>query len=327
MKNVILTRLNNIGIIPVVRIDDLEDSLPLAHALLKGGLDCAEITFRSAHAAAAIEAISKNVPELLVGAGTVLTIEQAEAAVQAGASFIVTPGFNPAVVRWCQQQNILIIPGVSTATEIEMALQEGITTVKFFPAESSGGAKKIKALSAPYSKLSFIPTGGIDAANMHDYLSLPCVEAIGGSFMLPQEALAAKDWEHIEQLTQQAVSALLGYRMIHLGINSENKEEALKTAETLAALFHFQRYTKPKSIFASVSFEVMHGKGPGQHGHIGIFTPYPEKAIYQLNKQGIKIKEETITRNKKTNRINFAYLDLEVAGFGIHLINPDVKMV
>lgn len=322
----IVEQLSNIGILPVIRIDDPADTLPMIDALSKGGIDSAEITFRSSHAAQAIKDIVTAYPHILVGAGTVLTIEQAQAAKDAGAKFIVTPGFSEDVVAWCIQNDILVLPGVSTATEIEKALKFGLKTLKFFPAESSGGAKRIKDLSAPYSMVKFIPTGGINQTNMHDYLSLPCVEAIGGSFMLPTSLVEDKNWEAITSLTKDAIKSLLNYRLIHIGINNDSKEDASRFATQLSNLFGFKLYEKPKSFFAGEGFELLNSKGYGEHGHIGIYTPYPEKALYQLAKMNIYPIENTITRNKKTNRINFAYLDFELAGFGFHLINPDVKM-
>lgn len=322
----LIEQISNIGILPVIRIDDPLDTLPMIDALAKGGIDSAEITFRSEYAAQAIKDIATTYPHILVGAGTVLTIEQAQAAKDAGAKFIVTPGFSDEVVTWCINNDILILPGVSTATEIEKALHYGLKTVKFFPAESSGGAKRIKDLSAPYSMMKFIPTGGIDQTNMHDYLSLPCVEAIGGSFMLPQTLVDQKNWDAITACTQDTIKSLLNYRLIHIGINNNSKEDATKSAIMLSNLFGFKLYEKPKSVFAGEGFEFLHSKGPGENGHIGLYTPYPEKALYQLAKAGIHALPETITRNKKTNRINFAYLDLEISGFKFHLINPDIKM-
>lgn len=326
MKKEVINRLSKIGIIPVVRIDELQDSVPLAKALFQGGIDCAEITFRSAHAKDAIQLITNQLPDMLVGAGTVLSIQQAQEAVEAGAKFIITPGFNQRIVEWCIDNDILIIPGISSASEIEMALAYSLEYVKFFPAQSSGGAKKIKDLSAPYQHIKFIPTGGINASNMHEYLSLPCVEAIGGSFMLEEEAIKQKDFAKIETLSKNAIRDMLSYELIHLGIDSESKQEADKIAKLLCHLFHFPLYEKPNSTFAGKGFEIRFEKGNAKHGHFGIYTPYPEKALYHLAKLGIHCKEDTITRNKKTNRINFAYLDLEIAGFQVHLINPDVKM-
>lgn len=324
--NKVIERISGIGIVPVVRILQAEDAVPLAGALLRGGIDVAEITFRSEHAEASIAAIRQAYPDMLVGAGTVLSTEQAEKAVAAGAAFIVTPGFNGSVAKWCLSRHIPILPGISTASEIETALSYGITEVKFFPAESSGGAKKIKDLGAPYQQISFLPTGGINEGNLHDYLSLPNVLAVGGSFMLPEDAVLQKDWARLQSLSEQAVSRLLGYELIHLGINQTDSEKAEQTARLLCQLFHFTYYKKPKSHFAGRGFEILNTEGRGEHGHIGIYTPYPERAMYQLHKMGISFLEDTVTRNKKTNRINFVFLDLDLAGFGIHLINPDVKM-
>lgn len=321
-----IAHFSNTGIVPVVKILEKEDAYPLAKALLNGGIDVIEVTYRSEHATSAIQTISEQLPDMLVGAGTVLSVEQAKEAVEAGAKFIITPGFNTKVVQWCLDHDVEVYPGVSTASEVEMALSMGLTQLKFFPAESSGGAKKLKDLSAPYANVHFMPTGGINTKNMHDYLSLPNVEAIGGSFMLPNDLVVAKDWDGIEALSRSAIKSLLDFQLIHVGINTNSPEESKQVTDTLCSLFHFTQYTKPKSNFAGVGFEVLHKKGRGENGHIGIYTPYPEKAMYHLSKQGVKFVEESITRNKKTNRINFVYLDLEIAGFGIHLINPDLKM-
>ncbi|MBW9212331.1 MULTISPECIES: bifunctional 4-hydroxy-2-oxoglutarate aldolase/2-dehydro-3-deoxy-phosphogluconate aldolase [Terrabacteria group] len=324
--NDLYERISQIGIVPVVKIFEAEDALPLAKALCNGGIDVAEITFRSEHAVSAIQQIHSELPNMLLGAGTVLTIEQAKQAKEAGASFIVTPGLNPAIVKWCLEQEIPILPGVSTASEIEQALSLGLKTLKFFPAESSGGAKKLKDFSGPYQNVQFLPTGGINATNMHDYLQLSNVIAIGGSFMLEKDSVQAKDWETIQNLAAKAIKSLLDYQLIHIGINSNSPEDSEKVCKLLCQLFHFTYYKKPKSNFAGVGFEVLHGQGHGKNGHIGIYTPYPEKALYQLKKMGVHAIEETITRNKKSHRINFAYLDLEIGGFGVHIINPDVKM-
>lgn len=322
----ILKRISDIGIIPVVTIQDPNDALPLVNALSEGGIDAAEITFRSEHALTAMQIIHREMPNLLIGAGTVSSCAQAESAVNAGAAFIVTPGFNHEVVRWCIDHNVIVIPGVSTASEIETALSYGLTTLKFFPAESSGGVRKLKDFAAPYAQVRFIATGGIHEENMHDYLALPNILAIGGSFMLEKAQVTAKNWDAIRTRSQAAIAALLGYELIHIGIHHENEQAAQKSADTLCSLFHFTRYNKPKAYFAGKGFELLHHCGRGKLGHIAIYTPYPERAMYQLAKQGIGFIEESITRNKQTHQINFVYLDMELAGFGIHLINPDVKM-
>ena len=161
----IIEQFKKIGIIPVVVLDDAKDALPLGKALCEGGLPCAEVTFRTAAAEETIRIMSSEFPDMLVGAGTVLTTEQVDRAVAAGAKFIVSPGFNPKVVKYCQEKNIPITPGIQTPTEIEAALELGLTTVKFFPAEPAGGLKMIKAIAAPYVNVSFMPTGGISESN------------------------------------------------------------------------------------------------------------------------------------------------------------------
>lgn len=186
------------GIIPVVKIDTLDMAIPLAKALIKGRLPVAEITFRTKQAAQAIKNITNHFPNMLVGAGTVLSINQVEKAINAGAEFIVSPGFNPTVVKYCVDNNICIIPGCITPTEIEHAIELGLTTVKFFPAEQAGGLAMIKALSMPYSDITFMPTGGINLHNLADYLSFQKVLACGGSFMI------SDNLDDVEKLSQQA---------------------------------------------------------------------------------------------------------------------------
>ena len=326
MNHSMIERISDIGIVPVVKISDPNDSIPLAKALYEGGLDVAEITFRTAYAPQAIKEIREALPDMCIGAGTISSIEQAEAAFQAGASFLVTPGWNEPVVRWCADHELTVIPGVSSASEIETALSYGCSILKFFPAQSSGGAQKLKDLYGPYAQVKFLPTGGINESNLHDYLSLPNVLAVGGSFMLANEDIQAKDWEKVCNKTKQAVQTMLGYELIHIGINHESQAEAKKSTDTLCSLFGFPCYHKPKSYFAGRGFELLHQKGPGKHGHIAIYTPYPKRAMYHLSKQGISFVQDSITRNKHTNQINFVYLDMDLAGFGIHLIHPDVKM-
>lgn len=322
----IVERISNIGIVPVVKISSMEDVIPMISALYTGGIDCAEITFRSEYAYDAIKTITKELPHMLIGAGTVLSIEQAEQACQAGASFIVTPGFNEGIVRWCIEHQVPILPGISSASELELALAYGLTNVKFFPAQSSGGAQKLKDLAAPYPMVNFMPTGGIHETNLHEYLSLPNVIAIGGSFMLDQDAITNKDWDCIETLSKRAIKKLLNYELIHIGLHAEDSKQAQQSAKLLCKLFKFTYYEKPKSSFAGRGFEILNEKGLGEHGHIGIYTPYPMRALYQLKKEGILPIASSITRNKKTKQINFVYLDIEILGFAIHLINPDVQM-
>lgn len=208
----ITERIQQIGIVPVVSLPKLEHALPLAESLLAGGLPCAEITFRTASAADAIAEISRKFPDLLLGAGTVLTTEQAQRAIDAGAQFIVSPGTNPAVVEFCQSRNVTIFPGVCTPTEIEMAMAKGLEVLKFFPAEPMGGVNFLKAVCAPYRNVRFIPTGGIDPKNIGQYLALPQVVACGGSWMVKPELFEAGDWARVKQLSAEAVALVKEHR-------------------------------------------------------------------------------------------------------------------
>lgn len=200
-----MKRIEEMGIVPVVVIEGAKQALPLAEALCAGGLPCAEVTFRTAAAREAIREMKKK-ENMLVGAGTVLSPEQVDEAVDAGAEFIVSPGFNRKVVRHCQEKGIPVIPGVCTPTEVEMALEEGIEVVKFFPAEAAGGIAMIKAMSAPYGSVRFMPTGGITTENLADYLSYNKVIACGGSFMVSKKLINEDQFGKIEELTREAVS-------------------------------------------------------------------------------------------------------------------------
>lgn len=194
----------DLRIIPVVAISNAEDAPALADALIAGGLPCAEITFRTAAAEAAIKKMAIR-GDMTVGAGTVLTVEQAQKAISAGATFIVAPGLNPKVVTYCQDQDIPVTPGVATPTDIETAMDLGLNVLKFFPAEAFGGLRTLKAISAPYQTVQFIPTGGLNAANVGDYLKHPKVAACGGSWMVKSSFIADGAFEQITRLTQEAV--------------------------------------------------------------------------------------------------------------------------
>ena len=208
----IIEQFKKIGIIPVVVLDDAKDAAPLAKALCEGGLPCAEVTFRTAAAEETIRIMSTEYPEMLVGAGTVLTVEQADRAIAAGAKFIVSPGLNPEVVKHCLEKGVPITPGVQTPTEIEMALGLGLTTVKFFPAEPAGGLKMIKAVAAPYVNVNFMPTGGINASNVVEYLKYDRIVACGGSWMVKKDLIAAGEFEKIKEMTKEDAALVKEYR-------------------------------------------------------------------------------------------------------------------
>ena len=202
--NAVLEQISKIGIVPVVKIDNAADALPLAKALCAGGLPCAEVTFRTSAAAEAIKIMTDNFPSMCVGAGTVLNAEQVDAAVAAGAKFIVSPGLNPRTVKYCVEKNIPITPGTSSPSDIEQAIELGLDVVKFFPAEQSGGLAKIKAMAAPYTGIRFMPTGGINAKNLEDYLSCDKILCCGGSWMVKGDLVKAGEFDKIRQLTAEA---------------------------------------------------------------------------------------------------------------------------
>lgn len=201
----VLERLGGIGIVPVVVLEDARDALPLAKALCDGGLPCAEITFRTEAAEESIRVLSREFPEILVGAGTVLTIEQAEKAVAAGAKFLVSPGTNPHVVKYCVENHLLITPGCANPSDIEQALEFGLEVVKFFPAEPAGGLAMIRALAAPYRNVKFMPTGGIHPGNVGEYLKYDRILACGGSWMVKSDWIREKAFDKIRQLCSEAV--------------------------------------------------------------------------------------------------------------------------
>ena len=202
----LVPRLQALKIVPVIALERAEDAVPLGAALRQSGIPAAEITFRTAAAIDAIRRLRDAQPEMLIAAGTVLNAAQAKAAQQAGADFIVSPGFNPNTVKACQDMDIAITPGINNPMAIEAALELGIRTVKFFPAEASGGIPMLKALLAPYAMLQVMPTGGIGAKNIRDYLALPNVIACGGSWMVEKSLLAARNWEEVARLSREAVA-------------------------------------------------------------------------------------------------------------------------
>ena len=298
----IFTQIQNIGIVPVVKLENVKDAVPLAKALLDGGLPCAEITFRTAAAEESIRNIVKAYPDMLVGAGTVLTLEQLNKAIYAGAKFIVSPGFNPEIVKASIKQNIPIYPGCSSPTDIEAALSLGIKTVKFFPAENIGGIAAIKAMSGPYGDVTFIPTGGINAKNINDYLSFPKVIACGGSWMVDPKHIESGNFAEITSLTREAVSTVLGFKLAHVGINSIDEHIAAK-------------------VFGDL-FGMAESPGSGAGGQIIVGTNNIQRAKYQLSAQGVSFLDETAEKDAKGS-IKTVQSDIKINGFDVILTKND----
>lgn len=201
----LLERIGEIGIVPVVVLNDVKDAEPLAQALCDGGLPCAEVTFRTDAAEESIRRMTESFPDMLVGAGTVLTIDQVDRAVAAGAKFIVSPGLNPKIVKYCNEKGVLIIPGCANPSDVEQAIENGLSVVKFFPAEQAGGLNYIKAIAAPYTGLKFMPTGGINPKNVRSYLAYDKILACGGSWMVKGDRVQAGEFDKVRELVKEAV--------------------------------------------------------------------------------------------------------------------------
>ncbi len=316
--NEILEKIGELGIVPVVKMEKAEDALPLGKALIDGDLPIAEITFRTSAAEEAIKILTRELPTLLVGAGTVLTVEQTKKAVSAGAQFIVSPGFNPKVVDYCIENSIPITPGINNPTQIEMALERGIEVVKFFPAEASGGLPLLESMSAPYTGIKFIPTGGINLNNLTSYLSKKKVHACGGSWMVKPELISSGNFDEITRITREAVAIMLGFELAHLGINEEDEDKALNSASLLSHLFYLPIKEGTSSFFVGSGFEVTKNKYLGKHGHISVATNDIHRAITYLKMKNISILPETA--KEKEGKLKAVYLDQEVSGFAIYLL-------
>lgn len=307
------------GVVPVIKLEDAKDAAPLCKALLDGGIHVAEITFRTNAAEESIRIVADTMPDVFVGAGTVTSVELAKKAVAAGAKFLVTPGMNVRVLEYALEQNIPIFPGTSCPTDVETGLYYGLEVLKFFPAEASGGLKKLKAMSAPYGSVRFMPTGGIDASNITDYLKFDKVIACGGSWMVKEDLVKAGNFGEITRLTKEAVTALHGFQFAHMAVNTPDKAQAAATADFFGSLFGLPtRETSAGGFFASDFIEIMNGTGPGANGHIGIRTTNVARAIAYFQRKGIQIDESSLrgTPEKPT----FVYLKEPVAGFAVHIM-------
>ncbi len=310
-------RLN--GLVPVLKFKNVSDAVPTCEALRRGGLNVAEITFRTDAAEESIKAVCKALPDMLVGAGTVTRIEQAERAVAAGARFIVAPGLNPRIVEWCLAHDVAVLPGVNNPSGIEAAMEYGLTCLKFFPAEATGGVAFIKAVRGPYGDLNFVPTGGVNEDNLAEYLGTPGVAACGGSWMVPASAIENGEYEVVETLVRKAVRKMLDFRLAHVGLNTENEAAALAAAERFALLFGFDAKAGNSSVMAGTAVECMKTPYLGKYGHIGVRTADIERAKYFLSRAGVEFNEASAKRDAK-GKLKAIYLKEEIAGFAVHLV-------
>ena len=311
--------IRSIGVLPVLNVKNPDLAEPLAQVLIKTGIPAIEVLFRNEKALQVLTEMKKNHPEMAVGAGTVLTLEQAKAAVEAGADFIVCPGYVQSIVDWCNEQGVLIVPGCSTASEIQNAYVSGLRIVKFFPSEILGGLNTIKQYASAFSGMRFIPTNGINLKNLGTYLADDCIAACGGSFIAPALDLEEGNFEVIEALCNKAMDISLGFSLAHVGINSDNEEEAFATANALCALFRLPLVNKGKSVFAGPFVEVMKTQFRGAKGHIGIRTLNVDRAVAYLQSRGVEFAMETAGYNPN-GTLSYVYLKDEIAGFAIHLV-------
>ena len=316
--NEILQTISKIGIVPVIAIEDASKAVPLAKALVEGGLPVAEVTFRTAAAEDAMKAIAAEVPDMILGAGTVLTKDQLDRALAAGAQFIVSPGFNPEIVKYGLEKGALMLPGTATGGEMEQAMALGLEVVKFFPAEDNGGVKKLKALAGPYKTLKWMPTGGVNTKNLMDYLSFDQIVACGGTWMVKKELIENEQWDEITRICKEAVKTMLGFTIKHLGINCTSEEEASVTAKAFCALLGFDYKPGNSSIFAGSVVECCKKPFPGEHGHLAIGTNNVDRAMYHLGRQGIEFDLSTQKTDAKGTIA--VYFKQQIGGFAIHLV-------
>lgn len=317
--NEVLEKIQKIGIVPVVVLNDAKDAAPLAKALCDGGLPCAEVTFRTDAAEESIRIMAEQFPQMLVGAGTVLTTEQVDRAVAAGAKFIVSPGLNPKIVKYCTEKGVPVTPGTANPSDVEQAIELGLEVVKFFPAEPAGGIDMIKAMAAPYTNMKFMPTGGINASNLKSYLDFPKIIACGGSWMVKGDLVAAGKFDEIEKLTREAVQSMLGFELAHVGINANSDDEAGNTASAFEKMFGFTSKEGNSSYFAGTGVEVMKTPYKGTNGHIAVSTNYIDRAVSYLEMLGYEFDMSTAKYDAKNN-LKAVYFTGEVGGFAVHLV-------
>jgi len=316
--NKILERIGELGIVPVVKIEDPGKATALGKALVAGGIPIAEVTFRTAAASEAIRAMAAEVPALLVGAGTVTSTAIAKAAVDAGAAFIVCPAWDEGVVDFCLERGVPVLPGVSGPDGVMRGLAKGLEVLKFFPAEAAGGVGMLDSLAGPFGSMRFVPTGGIDAANLGAYAKRKQVLAVGGSWMVKSDLAESGDWAGIEKLCREAVLALHGFAFVHIGINGSGPEGAAKDAAAFASLFGLATREGSGSIFVSEAIELLKMPFRGEHGHIAIRCNSIERALPYLRAKGIDAMPDTMKSDK--GEIKSGYLDLSIGGFAIHLL-------
>lgn len=313
----VLKRLAQSGVVPVVVLEDAKDAVPTAKAMLAGGIDVMEITFRTAAAADSIRTVAQECPDMVVGAGTVVNLEQCKLAVECGAKFIVSPGYDEETVAWCCDNGIPVTPGCVTPTEIMMALKHGLKVLKFFPANVYGGLSAIKSLAGPFGGVKFIPTGGVNAQNLAEFISSPYIHAVGGSWICPKADIAAGNFDKITALCKEARKSLLGFEVAHIGINTPDADAAMNVCKAFNDAFDFNVKQGNSSNFASTGVEVMKTMFKGANGHIAIRTNKMIPAIAEMERRGYELDMDSV---KDKDNIKAVYFKNEIGGFAVHLL-------
>ena len=312
--------ISNIGIIPVIAFNSVEEAVPLCKALVAGGLPAAEVTFRTACAEECIRIIAEEVPEMLLGAGTVLTTEQADRAMAVGAKFIVAPGYDPNVTQHVIDKGGIMMPGTATAGEMQQALNQGCEVIKFFPAEANGGVAMLKNIGAALKTAKWMCTGGVNAKNVNDYLGYDQIIAVGGTWMCKSDMIKAGKWDEITAICQEAVRTMLGFTLKHVGINCGDAEKAANVAKAFSTIFGLPYKEGNSSDFAGTAVECCKVKKPGAMGHIAIGTNNVDRAIYHLGRQGVKFLETDKVVDAATGKTKAVYLEDDFGGFAVHLV-------
>lgn len=319
MTTQVLDEIAKIGMIPVISIDKEERAVPLAKALTKGGLPLMEVMFRTPAAAESIRRIAKEMPDFIIGAGTVLTVEQVEKAAECGAKFLVAPGFNPEVCKAAARVGLPMVPGCTSPTEIEAARVLGLHVLKFFPAVQNGGVPAMGLLAGPYPDVRFVPTGDLTRPLCKEYLAFHKVAAAGGDFMLSYDDIHSDNYEKIAQDVEDTILGYLNFHIAHVGLNAETKEQSCAMADKLGAVFKLKSSVNEKSVMSGRLFEVMHHPFYYEKGHIAVGTADATRAYYYLKRCGVEFIEDTVSRDAN-GRVIAAYLKQDFGGFALHLL-------
>ena len=315
----VLERIADIGMLPVISIDKVERAVPLAQALSRGGLTLMEVMFRTDAAADSIAKIAAACPDFIIGAGTVLTTEQAKLAIASGARFLVSPSFNPQVVEFALNAGVPLVHGCVSPSEVDAACRMGLSVLKFFPAVENGGVKAMGLLNGPYPQVRFVPTGDLTLPLAIELLSYKKTAAAGGDFMLSYADIYVDDYAAIERSAAAALQTYFNFHVAHVGFNQSSKAAADNTAQRLSAVLGLSAQAFDKSTFAGTLFEVMHAPFHHAKGHVAIGTRDATRAYHFLKRRGVKFFEDTVTRDAD-GRVIAAYLQDDFDGFALHLL-------